>query len=398
MQAAVHFPGIYWSDLCSSILMLWDKARYFENALQSRKSREIVRLDLPPAPTVHAPSAQVRLLSVPMRVLKSPMDPLTESLKSHSPAALVLQLDPMLYLSRFKWIQFAATQAAAKTQSRFQFTDYVPRSLQECTVNLQVLDILAQGKDLKQKRSFGLYMDSVMPPKDMEGMTGELLKAIKEHVYDGVTMWPYMQLAVFPAVMSRIPVILGDLPEVQARMMLGNTLSLAELRGVFAHIMSVLGRHYEKQTMLLTTETAITMLYSHLFSPIKDRYFAALLRRVALTYTSVDAWIGAPHTAPLLPHWADVPEWAEASAIPPRRAEDSDEDLIEKQVILDVLYGSNVWSNPVLSNSFPYLSPSLTPEKLLSSKRVFHDRLTKYQSILSRIKLPAALQQKLQNS
>jgi hypothetical protein len=150
--------------------------------------------------------------------------------------------------------------------------------------------------------------------------------------------------------------------------------------------------------MLLTTEMAITMLYSHLFSPIKDRYFAAVLRRVALTYPSVDAWIGAPHTAPLLPLWADLPELAEATVIPPRRAEDSDEDLIEKQVILDVLHGTNVWSNPVLSNSFPYLSPSLTPEKLLASKRIFHDRLTKYQSLLSRIKLPAALQQKLQNS
>lgn len=378
--------------------MLWDKARYFENALQARKSREIVRLDLPPAPTINAPSAQVRLLSVPMRVLKSPLDPVTESLSNHSPAAIVLQLDPMLYLSRFKWLQFAATQAAVKTQSQFQFTDYVPRSLQECTVNLQILDVLAQGKDLKQKRSFGLYMDSVMPPKDMEGMTGELLKAIKEHVFDGVTMWPYMQFAVFPAVMSRIPVILGDLPEVQARMMLGNTLSLSELRGVFTHIMSVLIQHYEKQTMLLTTETAITMLYSHLFSPIKDRYFAALLRRVALTYSSVDAWIGAPHAAPLLTFWADLPELAEASTIPPRRAEDSDEDLIEKQVILDILHGTNVWSNPVLSNPFPYLSPSLTPEQLLTYKRIFHDRLTKYQAALARIKMPTALQQKLQNS
>lgn len=376
--------------------MLWSKARYFENALQVRKAREIAQIDLPPAPTIQAPSASVRLHSVPLRVINSPLDPLTESLKTRMPAALVLQLDPMLYLSRFKWIQHAASKAAGRNEPDFQLLQFVPQALQECTVNLQILDILSQGKDLQAKRSFALYMDNVLPPKDMETMTGDLLKAIKEHVFDGVTIWPYMHLAVFPAVMSKLPVILGDLPEVQARMILGNTLSLGDLREIFAHIVGVLTEHYEKHTMLMTTETALYMLYSHVFSPIKDRYFAATLRRAALTYPSVDAWIGATHVAPLFSYWADVPEVAQAATVPPRRAEDSDENLIEKQVILDVLHGTTVWNNPVLCNPFPYLSASLSPEQLLASKRTFHHFLGEYQSVLSSIKLPPSLQQKLQ--
>ena len=377
--------------------MLWTKARYFENALQVRKAREVVSLDLPPAPTIQAPSASVRLHCVPLRTINSPLDPVTESLKIHTPAALVLQLDPMLYLSRFKLIQYAADKAAGKGKPEFQLLDFVPQALQECTVNLQVLDILSQGKSLQPKRSFGLYMDNVLPPKDMEAMTGELLKAVKEHVFDGVTIWPYMQLAVFPAVMSKLPVILGDLPEVQARMMLGNMLSLSELREMFTHIVSVLIKHYEKHTMLMTTETALYMMYSHVFSPIKVRYFAAMLRRAALTYPSVDAWLGVSHVAPLFSYWADVPELAQAATVPPRRAEDSDEDLIEKQVILDLLHGTSVWNNPILRNPFPYLSTSLTPEQLLASKHTFHECLSQYQAVLSNIKLPPSLLQKLQN-
>ena len=379
--------------------MLWDKARYFQNALQVKKALSVTHMTLPKTQTLQMHSAEVvKVHAVPLRVLETKVDHVTEVLSEYTPQVIVLQLDPMLYMSKYRWVQHIASKAVSKHDALFQLRDFTPHSLEECTVNLQILDMLSQGKGFKQNRSFGLYHEKGIPAKDMENMTGEFIKAINEHVFDGQTIWPYMELAVFPAVMSKIPVVLADLPELQSRMILGNSLSLRELREIFAQVLSVLKKHYERQTSLLTPQMTLHMLFSHIFNPVKDRYFAALLRRVVMTYQSVDVWMGATHLAPLISWWSDVPDLTQTAAIPDRRPEDSDDNLIEKQVILDVLHSSSVWSHPLLTNPFPYLSANPSPDQLMTYKQTFHRYLTDYQSYFGRLSLPEALVSKLKSA
>lgn len=73
--------------------------------------------------------------------------------------------------------------------------------------------------------------------------------------------------------------------------------------------------------------------------------------------------MGVPHLQPIKHYWVDPPlgiNYSEASRIPPRRPGETDENLIEKHALLDVLLETHTWAEPYLSNPFPYIVGDLT--------------------------------------
>lgn len=78
----------------------------------------------------------------------------------------------------------------------------------------------------------------------------------------------------------------------------------------------------------------------------------------------------------------------QACHIPPRIENETNEDLIEKQAIFDVLMDSRAWGEKWIVNPFPYIEKDITKideEKLKSYKKHFFINLKKYQAFRDRI-------------
>lgn len=321
--------------------MSWTRARYLSNSLAAHGVLQVTSSRL----------AQVRLNAVPLRSFDSTADPITTD--ASQAEAVFLQLDPLLCIHKVRALARRIVENKMNAVPLDHLTDCVPRALAECTVTVQNLEIMAQGEHFVQGQS-------IFNVKAPEQMTSDILGALQEHVYSAESRWDYLNMALFPSVMTRKPVILGDIPEPVLRCIVANTVSIAEMKDMFAQVVSVLQHHYKHSADLLTPSEAFQDLYPHILSPPRDRYLASMLRWTASVHSSVSAWVGVQHVGPVTDLWEQAPELAEAVKVPERRMDEDDTDQLEKHAILEVLIGSETWSQSFLRSPFPYLAVANT--------------------------------------
>lgn len=123
----------------------------------------------------------------------------------------------------------------------------------------------------------------------------------------------------------------------------------------------------------------------------RDIYMSALLKNILKACYSVVAYVGQPHFTPIQKYWIPPPDginFTTASTIPKRIINETDEDLIEKQAIFDVLLNSRVWTDIYVTNPFPYIEQDITKidkEDLDVYKKTFYINLKKYQAYRDKI-------------
>ena len=337
--------------------MNWSKARYLSNALAAHGSLQLTTTSL----------SKVRLNAVPIPNFTSDTDPITtDSLHAN---AIFLQLDPLLCIHKVRNLARKMVNQETDEVKITNLTECIPRALAECTVTVQNLEILAQGDHFVQGKS-------IFNLKSPDLMTDEILNALEEHAYRGENRWYYLNVGLFPAIMTRKPVILGDIPEILHRYIVGNSVSVQEMRDMFAHVISVLSHHYKHSAELLTPGDALNDLYPHVFSPPRDRYVTAMMRWSEKVHGSVSAWVGVQHAEPVTELWATTPSLSEAITIPSPIPTETDSDLLEKHAILEVLLGSEVWQQPYLHTPGPYLvTPTADPQVWSHWCGVYEDQL-----------------------
>lgn len=138
-------------------------------------------------------------------------------------------------------------------------------------------------------------------------------------------------------------------------------------------------------------QVATLQYFSHIFLMPKDLYMTAMLRNVMQASNSCMAFVGTPHFRPMQKYWQPPPHgvnFTQATKIPKRIANETDEMLIEKQAILEVLLDSRVWGDKYITNPFPYIEKDITKipaEDLKHYKKTFYINLRKYQSFRDQI-------------
>ena len=73
--------------------------------------------------------------------------------------------------------------------------------------------------------------------------------------------------------------------------------------------------------------------------------------------------------------------FSQATKIPKRIANETNEMLIEKQAILDVLLDTRLWGDKYITNPFPYIESDITKipaDDLKHFKKHFYINLRKY--------------------
>ena len=128
----------------------------------------------------------------------------------------------------------------------------------------------------------------------------------------------------------------------------------------------------------------------------KDLYITALLRNTMQAANTCCAFVGNPHWSPVQNYWQPPPygvNYTQACTIPKRILNESDEMLIEKQAIIDVLLDTRCWGEKYVTNPFPYIEEDLTKiseKDFRHFKEHFFINLKKYQAFRDKICHPDA--------
>ena len=142
--------------------------------------------------------------------------------------------------------------------------------------------------------------------------------------------------------------------------------------------------------------TATIQYFSHLFLMPRDLYMTSLLRNTMQASNACCAFVGTPHFSPMQNYWVPPPHgvnFTQATRIPKRILNETDEMLIEKQAILDVLLGTRAWGQKFITNPFCYIEKDITqipPADLKHFKKHFYIQLRKYQAFRDQVIKPDA--------
>ena len=298
-------------------------------------------------------------------------DPFYSTLFEYKPDLIYLQFNPMHYIARQRYVshQLAMNNEEEYNKKATYAIDYpVPLSWDECAVNLVTLDMVRLNKshhDLDLSRSLATYSYHNIQPHDAHTeLTEPFIKAIAEHVAGNEwSKYHYINNILHLALMGKSKVVLGDMPEPLCRMQLGNTIPLDTVRDIFNFVTEKMNEHYrENPNVLVTMEEMTLMYFPHIFLMPKDLYLTAMLKEAFPAANQTAAFVGAPHYIPMQRYWVGPPagiNYTQATYVPPKIPNETEEMLVEKQALFDLLLDTKVWSAKYLTNPFMYMTESI---------------------------------------
>jgi hypothetical protein len=188
------------------------------------------------------------------------------------------------------------------------FQDPRPLTWEECVVNLVTLDMLrANNSHMKIDYTKGLatfaYPD-IQEKRVHDNLEPKFVEAITNHII--CDNWsPYYEInqILYKALMGKHKVILGDMPEILLRQILGNSLSLEDVKDIFKFVLEQIS----KSKVPMSMHTATIQYFSHIFLLPKDLYMTALLRNTMAAANCCLAYVGTPHYSPMQNYWEPPP-------------------------------------------------------------------------------------------
>ncbi len=304
-------------------------------------------------------------------------------------------MDPMPYLTRQRFLSHKCALHEIEDYDIKGVENLNTPSLiswEEAIIDPLVLDMSYANQihnKLDYTKGFTTYSSPQLQEKSVhDNLTDKFIQAITDYVI--ADKWsPYHEInnILYEGVMGKQKILLGDMPELLLRQIIGNTISIHECRDIFKSVLKFI-RDSDGE---LDIQDASYYFYSHIFLAPRDIYIAALLKNVLKACFSVIAFVGSPHFTPIQKYWIPPPEGINlttASTIPKRIMNETDEDLIEKQAIFDVMLGTRVWGDRYITNPFPYIEEDVTKiekDDMNSFKKTFYLNLKKYEAFRDKI-------------
>lgn len=362
----------------------------------AKKPHEKQLFSLPGANHGDSNTDSVVLCGVPKGKIKEideSFDTFSGLLTVHTPDLIFLQLDPCKYIARQRFLSHKCALQGEEDyhESGVDMIDPLkPYSWEECVVNLIVLDMLNQNEIFSKvnlREGFSTYSYPYHRQSSSKELTEPFIEFIKRNLLSR-EISPYLTIteSLFTSLMGKQKVLLGAMPEPLLRIQVGNRISIEEMRDLFKFI---IGKANEMNEVTGLREITMNLL-PHIFQAPMDLYMTAMLKEAFQASTSIVAMVEMHHYSPMISYWEPPPHginYTEATRVPPRVPGETDEEVIEKHAIMDVMLSSQVWGAPYLSNAFPYLIEDLSAveESVYSGyKKCFAFNFAKYKAYASR--------------
>ena len=156
--------------------------------------------------------------------------------------------------------------------------------------------------ELDHMRGMATYSYADMRRKDVDvaASSKTFVEAINRHVIGpNVSDYGVLNQIVYKSLMGKQKLMFGDMSELLYRRILGNSLTLAELKDVFRFLTEQL----KKMEQPTSYREAAHNFLPHVFQAPKDLYVAALLKEAFQAATSVCAYVGVHHYVPVQKYW-----------------------------------------------------------------------------------------------
>lgn len=347
---------------------------------------------------------KVVLYSVPeakLEIASQSQDPFMQAMYEYKPDLIFVQLCPMNYIARQRYVSHQVAMRGDSDfnkKATFSLDNPIPLTWDECAVNLITLDSIRQNiphDQMNLSKSLATYSyPTLQAHSDYLTLTDPFINAIKTHIMgNSWSKYFYLNNLIFLALMGKSRVVLGDMPEPLLRMQLGNTIPIQVVREIYDFITSQAAEHYSKHPDLPVTMEELTLQYfPHIFQMPRDLYVTALLKEVFPSAMQTAAFVGAAHYVPTQRYWVGPPagvNYTQATQIPPKIIAETEEDLIEKQALFDLLLDTKVWGQKYLTNPFPYLCESVTdiPESHFKYYKGYFSKMHRKYTALRETKL-----------
>lgn len=220
-----------------------------------------------------------------------------------------------------------------------------------------------------------------------------LINSIKTNIV-GSDISPYnlINQTLYQSLMGKHKVLLGEIPETLYRQIIANSLTLDELKDIFKFVADCL----EKMDNPISFREAAYDFLPHVFQAPKDLYLTAILKEAFQACVSINAFVGSHHINPIRSYWIPPPNginFSEATRIPDRVGNETEEDLIEKHALLDSLLEKRPWGKKYIHNPFPYLTDDITSlnqaqiDNYIKCFRFYHKKYETFKTKLDTDKL-----------
>jgi len=177
----------------------------------------------------------------------------------------------------------------------------VPECWEECVVNLVTLDMLKKNKvfsDLDYTEGLSTYSYPYLQgdQKYSKQLMKPFVESISQNIIsNNVSQYNMINQALFTGLMGKHKVILGDMPDPLLRQIVGNSVTIEEMRDLFRLVLTKM-QETEKP---MTIKEATLMFLPHIFQIPKDLYMTALLKESFQAATCIVAFVGLHHFNPI---------------------------------------------------------------------------------------------------
>ena len=196
---------------------------------------------------------------------------------------------------------------------------------------------------------------------------------------------------IYQSILNKQAVLLGDMPELLLRLILGNSILLSEVKKIlfkaqdmFKAVLIQMDNHKGR----LPIKDITYLYFSHIFNHPKDLYMTGLLKLLMSEYSSTLAFVGSPHFEPIKNYWNEKVNFKDSVEIPKRIIGENEENLIEKQAIFDVMMDTRLWSENYIVNPFQYIESDIkkfSEEEYDKYKKLFSRKLEIYDKLKNRV-------------
>jgi hypothetical protein len=341
----------------------------------------------------HAPESgdQVILYGVPHgqdRYNSSSYDIFQRALTRNHPDLVFLQLPPENFMARQR---FLSQKSALKGVEDYDpkalpsINPETPLSWEELVVNPVILDMIMENKTYEEINLRKSLLTYSYPEHSDKGDGGIALRdkyiasVTSQIIGKQFSEFNAINQALYQALLGKHKVMLGEIPETLYRQILANNLSLDQLKDIFKFCLDMSS---QLSTPVSLREAAHNFL-PHIFQAPKDLYMTALIKETFQAATCLVGFIGRHHIEPIQKSWIAPPHginMTEATRIPERDIQETDQETIEKHALLDSLLEKRPWGQKYIHNPFPYLFEDITKlkdedvAKLVQSFRFFYEK------------------------
>jgi hypothetical protein len=167
--------------------------------------------------------------------------------------------------------------------------------------------------------------------------------------------FPFINSSLVVSMLKDINPVLVDVPEPLLRQNVGNNYPIEDIKMIYDFIIfSLKQRKIPETKNYITGNELAHEIFPGIFQKQRDLFTMSFLKLLADNH-NITAVVSAPTFVAMQSYWDEVMNFSDYNKVLTKKIEESEEVMLEKQAILDVVMNSKCWSQKFMVNRFSYI-------------------------------------------